>query len=571
MPLDILFTVCTMLSPRDLINLSRVDKTFCRTLTANNVSFVWKAVREADGEIEPPRGIPEYRWVDLLFGKSVCDFCPAKNVSVDWRLRRRVCKRCLKDNLISVSRVKKCFPDVDDDVLSLIPCTNAGPHSRGGYYWISDITDVRAKMNESEAQLGSSERLAEFKTQRKKLVEDANNDAERCETWVYANALKKMDESKSLKDERFSMIKTRLFELGYTERDVEGIRWQSSVMRDAELTSKGWGRIRPGLEAVIKENRARQARADRTTALYARAEIDILELPTENFVAEASFSDAVNELPILITDWQQRRGVDLRTLVAAQETGVDPLQLATTIFSCKCRDHAIITNRDLWQHRCVPYATYDRWDPCRPPLKDVDDLYDEFGKTGYPFEATGSAVADFLVQLASHDPATTTAEEMDNLNLQLVCAHHGVDEYSTVLGDTVYGLPIFTWRECVQYFSIYDPSSPLGLKSDFRLLTAEDERKKRQVVRAEGHVYSWGPWYSRGSAFFHCQHCSEHVDDPKPYECVTKHVQDVHGVDDPRMDRDLFLTPGADMPAAQRPPLFIVELEREQYMNPWLF
>ncbi|PBK72125.1 hypothetical protein ARMSODRAFT_953815 [Armillaria solidipes] len=606
MPLDILFTVCTMLSPRDLINLSRVDETFCRTLTANNVSFVWKAVREADGGIEPPRGIPEYRWVDLLFGKSVCDFCPAKNVLVDWKLRRRVCKRCLKGNLISASKVKKCFPDVDDNVLSLIPRTNAGPgkmHARGGYYWFSDITDVQAKMNELEAQLGSSERLAEFKTQRKKLVEDVNNDAERCRTWVYANARKKVDESESLRDERFSMIKTRLFELGYSERDVEGIRWQSSVMRDAELTSKGWGRIRPGLEAAIKENRVRQAKADRSTALYARAEIvravlktykqkilpvvwrempsfidvctfssfkDILELPTENSVTEASFSDAVNELPVLIADWQQRGEADLRSMVAAQETGeVDPLQLATTIFSCKRRDHVIITSRDLWRHRCVPYTNCDPWGiSYRPPLKGVDDLYHEFGNTGYSFDSTGSAVADLLIRLASRDPATTTADEMDSLNLQFLYAYHHVGEYSTVLGDTVYGLPILTWRECVQYYSIHDLGNLQNPKSDFRLLTAEDEPKKRRVVREEEYLYTWGPW---DSAFFHCQHCSEHVDDPKPYECVTKHVQDVHGVDDPRMDRDLFLTPGADMPAAQRPPLYIVECEREQYMDPWLY
>ncbi|PBL01641.1 hypothetical protein ARMGADRAFT_1071171 [Armillaria gallica] len=475
MPLDILFTVCTLLSPRDLISLSRVDETFCRTLTANDVSFVWKVVREGDGGIEPPRGIPEYRWVDLLFGKSVCDFCPAKNVLVDWKLRRRVCKRCLKENLISASRVKKCFFDVDDDVLSLIPRTNVGPgkmHARGGYYWISDITDVQAKMNELEAQLGSSERLAEFRTRQKKLVEDVNNDAERCKTWVYANARKKVDESESLRDERFSMIKTRLFEMGYSERDVEGIRWQSSVMRDAELTSKGWGRICPGLEAAIKENRVEQAKADRSTALYARAEIvravlktykqnllpvvwrqmpsfidvcafspfkDILELPTENSVTEASFSDAVNELPVLITDWQQRREADLRTMVAAQETGgVDPLQLATTIFSCKRRDHVIITSRDLWRHRCVPYTNCDPWGiSYLSPLKDVDDLYHEFGNTGYSFERTRSAVANFSVRLASRDPATTTAEEMDNLNLQFLHTYHHVGEYSTVSGDTV--------------------------------------------------------------------------------------------------------------------------------------
>ncbi len=62
-----------MLSPRDLINLSRVDASFCHTLTAHNVSFIWKAMREVERGIEPPRGVPEYRWVDLLFGKLICD------------------------------------------------------------------------------------------------------------------------------------------------------------------------------------------------------------------------------------------------------------------------------------------------------------------------------------------------------------------------------------------------------------------------------------------------------------------------------------------------------------------
>ncbi|KAK0490240.1 hypothetical protein IW261DRAFT_1431022 [Armillaria novae-zelandiae] len=576
MPLDILFTVCSLLSPRDLISLSRVDDTFCHTLTANNVSFVWKVAREAEGGIEPPRGIPEYRWVDLLFGKSVCDFCPAKNVLVDWKLRRRVCKRCLKENLISASKVKKSFPDVDDDVLSLIPCTNAGPgkiHARGGYYWISDITDVQAKIDE----LKSSEHLAEFRTQRKKLVEEVNNDLVRCRTWVYANAQKKEDESETLRDERFSMIKTRLFEMGYSERDVEGIRWQPSVIRGAELTSKGWNRIRPSLEAVIQEDRVRRAKADRSTALYARAENvravlktykqkflpvvwrqipsfidvctfppfkDILELPTENSVTEASFSDAMNEVPVLIADWQEREEADIRTMVAAQETeGVDPLQLATTIFSCKRRDHIIITSRDLWRHRCVCYTNCDPWGyNYRPPLKDVDDLYREFGNAGYCFDSIGSAAADVLIRLASHDPATTTAEEMDNLDLQFLYTHHGVGEYLTDLDGTIYGIPIFTWRECVQYCSVHNQGTGLGLKSAFRLLTAEDELKKRR-----------------------------HGDDPKSYECVTKHVQDVHGVDDPRMDRDLFLTPGADMPAAQRPPLYIVECDEEEYMDSWYY
>ncbi len=37
------------------------------------------------------------------------------------------------------------------------------------------------------------------------------------------------------------------------------------------------------------------------------------------------------------------------------------------------------------------------------------------------------------------------------------------------------------------------------------------------------------------------------------------------------MDRDLFLTPGADMPVAQRPLLYIVECEKEEYMDLWFY
>lgn len=56
-----------------------------------------------------------------------------------------------------------------------------------------------------------------------------------------------------------------------------------------------------------------------------------LELPAENVVIEASFVDAMNELPDLVTDWEQRREAELQVLVARQPTGwVDPLKLVTT-------------------------------------------------------------------------------------------------------------------------------------------------------------------------------------------------------------------------------------------------
>ncbi|PBK72123.1 hypothetical protein ARMSODRAFT_953812 [Armillaria solidipes] len=588
MPLDILFTICATLAPGDLVSLSRVDSNFCRTLTAKNVSFVWKAVREAEGGIEPPQGIPEYRWVDLLFGKSVCDICHGifrRNASVNWTLRRRVCTFCSKKNLISASRVRRRFPDVNADFLSLVPLTDAGPGhmcARRGYYWISDIADVEAKIKELEADLGSSERLAEFRTERKKLVEDMTKGAWKYEEWIHSNARKKAGESQRRIDERFSMIRARLLALGYTERDVNGIRWESSVTRDAELTSQGWNRTRPGLEAAINVNRIEQAKEDRSVALNSRAKIvegiiktykqqflpvvwremplfidictflpfrGILELPTDIVVTEASFADAMNELPNLTANWQRQRESELRALVPPQETGnVDPLKLATTTFSCKHGCRAIITSADIWRHTCATYPSYALGSVCYGQVRNVDDLYHNLGNTEPSFDMASSAVAESLVRLASRDPATTTAEEMDSLNVEFLDERIRTYTLTDKTG-SCRGRRVLSWRECVQGDTVH------GRGSDVYLLTPGDEVKKRSVVREEYRL----SWISR---LFHCQHCSGHLD-PQTYEDVTAHLKDVHAVDDPLMDRDLFLTPGEDMPAAQRPPLYIVESERD--------
>ncbi len=44
--------------------------------------------------------------------------------------------------------------------------------SSSGYYWISDIVNIQGEIKELESQPGSSEPLIEFRTNRKKLVED---------------------------------------------------------------------------------------------------------------------------------------------------------------------------------------------------------------------------------------------------------------------------------------------------------------------------------------------------------------------------------------------------------------
>ncbi len=181
---------------------------------------------------------------------------------------------------------------------------------------------------------------------------------------------------------------------------------------------------------------------------------DILELPTGSVVTEASFTDAMNELPNLIANWQRQRESKLRALVPPQETGnVDPLKLATTTFSCKDGCRAIITNVDIWRHSCATYPSCVLGSGCYGQVSNVDDLYYNLGNTELSFDMASSAVADSLVRLASRDPATTTAEEMDSLNVEFlddrICTYILADKTGSCRGRRV-----LSWRECVSAATI---------------------------------------------------------------------------------------------------------------------
>ncbi len=250
----------------------------------------------------------------------------------------------------------------------------------------------------------------------------------------------------------------------------------------------GWNSIRPGLEAAIQKYRALHAEEDRSNSIRQRTDVlnsmyktykqqflpviwrempalvdicmfpvfkAIIERPTEENVTEGSFTEAMSELPTLIADWQQRRDTELRALIPALETQnpsqaaygsanvVDPLKLATTVFSCERRCPAMFAT-DIWRHRC---ASRQQFYFNNGPIKDVDDLYSRLGNSKLSFDAPGSAVAASLIRLASRDPTATTAEEMDSLDLHYLYINDGHCMYMAT--GFFPRWPVLSWRECV--------------------------------------------------------------------------------------------------------------------------
>ncbi|KAK0455647.1 uncharacterized protein EV420DRAFT_1692246 [Desarmillaria tabescens] len=395
--------------------------------------------------------------------------------------------------------------------------------------------------------------------------------------------------SRGVQEKRFSKIKEHLLELGYTEQDVRGIKYNQSADRDNELTSRGWNMIRSGLEAKIQQNCVQQAKVECRATLYKRANIvkgllktykqnflpiiwqdmppyidvcmfpmfkAILNHPTEDNVMEDSFADAMNELPDLIADWQQRREADLWTAVTTHfqpADGIDPLKLAIAVFSCKskeCPGH--FTNTDIWQHQCPSHGSSNNtWYSSVSEIQNASDLYKNLGYWELSFDTMRSAKVADVVCLASRDPATTTAEEMDVLDFRFVTLDCRVQEYASVGGNvTLHGRPVLSWQLLFKAWGL----------GEVHLLMPEDKAKKQHVLRR--------PWRQKYSVFC-CQHCSDNLDNPKSYEEVTGHARDMHGIDTPKINHDLFLTPGAEL--LEELPLYILEFEKPRTSWPSYF
>lgn len=59
-----------LLHPKDLLNLSRANKNFRRTLYSPAMNTMWKAKREEFEGPEPPSNYTEAKWFSFLFNTT---------------------------------------------------------------------------------------------------------------------------------------------------------------------------------------------------------------------------------------------------------------------------------------------------------------------------------------------------------------------------------------------------------------------------------------------------------------------------------------------------------------------
>ncbi|PCH40493.1 hypothetical protein WOLCODRAFT_24140 [Wolfiporia cocos MD-104 SS10] len=199
MPLDILHLILGLLDPRELLSLTRTNRAFRQTLLADNARPIWKSARMhwPGGSPDCPPDISEARWADLLFGDAKCDMqgCKSEDVPVNFTLRRRVCRACMKEHLVSKRIYRRVYPKYDKSILYLIPSGNDGCRSqfwerkRCEYYWDGDIQNMAKQVANYQEDIKSGKAGAEdaflsFKSARTAYVESVTEHAQVCMDWL---------------------------------------------------------------------------------------------------------------------------------------------------------------------------------------------------------------------------------------------------------------------------------------------------------------------------------------------------------------------------------------------------
>ncbi|KAJ6595671.1 hypothetical protein DFH09DRAFT_1135288 [Mycena vulgaris] len=603
-PLDVLLEIFIQLEPKDLILLARTNHAFRGQLLSRASNNIWKKARENIDGPDCPDDFSEQRWAHLLYAEAKCESCGARNIQrVDFGLRRRVCTRCLKANLVVTSSFSKHFPHLEDTILDLIPYTNIGGFahghpSRSKFYWKPDIENMTQKLAIHERDIhmrviGARKRLEDFTAERIALVATAVEHAEICNDWSRQSAIRRQNEEILKCDQRSNAIKDKFVTLGYTEVDISCIRHHSSVRQTSQLTDRVWNKIYPELEPLIQATRDRRLKAERAALIAARTLLaediykgykktlvparwrylpglyEILQLPAFDIVVNAPddvnvdlthFKEAADALPGFVVSWAAIRKTELVQLIESVGTtspgpldaqdgllssvatlNTQSLDLATSVFACA-------------QHPCsgypAPRLAIIGWEAaaghqCRLSSYHFSSRAHNLIETILKFSKAGSTAAASLVTLAALNEKQATCTEMDGLDLRFLCLACPV----RAAPNNKQSYNAFSWRAAVSHFLAVNHSAPL-----WRLL---NNAETQQVKADEGSdpTLSWS-----------CNHCPQFLDEYHTFSHITDHVKAVHAIVNPTAPADLFRYLDLPRPPvaflAARPPILQYRCKR---------
>ncbi|KAJ7176242.1 hypothetical protein C8R43DRAFT_1197867 [Mycena crocata] len=515
MHLDILFEVLSHLHPIELVHVSRTSKTFRALLHSPSADSTWRNTSLLRDPLpECPPEISARRWVKLLFGEQICDYCGTPNTVPDYTIRRRLCTPCLDWNLqINVAGYDGAGGTPEDDDV----------YTETERSWATDIAEV-AELYECHKAANDPAALEQFIRMRKAVVKDVEEVATTCDAWSRQILLDARYRDESNLDRLVPRVKKRLLREGWEKTDIDDAYMDicrcPQLYRIRRLGSKRWHKVRPHIFPLVSASRDVRIARERellikdrkvvvTVAALASLRTPIpgskyafyppplaLETfpPFEVLINDPSdaplmpddprLDAALADAPALVEKWCNDAEAHLASILPQPSGDRRALARATSVFVCTGPKSGPTVAIALEETR----AQMHWW----PSAERVE------------FSERGSAAARDLVLLLGLDPETATASDMDNQDARFICGGCRLPKREAL-----------SWRDCVRHAE-NNLHTPWLLLSP---LAAADVRRR------EDHEYPVHEWA--------CTLCNEQLPSFARHTNTLEHVRSEHEIDRP--------------------------------------
>ncbi|KAF7351734.1 F-box domain-containing protein [Mycena sanguinolenta] len=450
MHIDIVLEILGYLHPLELVQVSRINKSFRDLLEAPMTNMIWRKAflidDDPDSESDSPDDqlpqCPSYisgrHWTKLLFGPQTCWECGKADTEPDYIIWRRVCRTCAEGNLVDT------IPgyDVAHELNSTVHRTMlyANDDQERGKLWLSDGLAVAA-------QYEASTEKDHFIEEQHALVAKNSKLANECESWAWNTRVKyRRIYADRLRRVTSSVLK-RLISEGFDERDVKASSYDFSdcevLYRKRRLTSKLWNRARPEAVECVIVAQTRRLKYERDIRVGLRKEaitataLIKLRTPVPNLQhayyppphtihTTPQFCAAFADAPAFIEAWANETQAHLVSLLPGAQTAEKPdfrlLDRATSVFTVHKTNTRSTDLAIGWREA----RAHLHWFQGRPQFALPGSLV--------AFNPRGSAVAAELATLLGMDPETATAADMDKANERFSAARQREepDDYSNI-------------------------------------------------------------------------------------------------------------------------------------------
>ncbi|KAG7085467.1 hypothetical protein E1B28_003028 [Marasmius oreades] len=463
LPVDVFLEIAKELTPPDLLNLSRTNKSLRNHLMSRQNHVLW---RESLANIPDlpalPPGMTEPSYVNLLFSTK-CHLCSSGHSSPYWECRLRCCTKCINEAFIEKAILMAdgqfSFLASNADLLKVIPQRAPGIYLRSAVEnFCFELDEVVG--NEEQFSMWHKAKIDEHSA----LVEHAKQ----CQKWAKSQNDKKKAERAAIRARRLEQAKERLSKLGWgKEMENTDFLKHPFFRQNKEFDEGAWERAKDGLierlnkikdeaQGIIADIRVQRCNVIQDTyndlrsrnplsilpslgdLLSCRLINDLLERRPFNKLTTADVSSVLNltspSFSLLVEKWRAAKDLQLFQILRKANPSIltpSEFNLATTVFRCNDADCGQpLQYPDVLIHPCTSSpafrfskdmggtpSRFTSSETCRKVGSDPWNL----GGNRISFHEDASANARAIVNACGLDPKEATVSEMNMKNPVIEC------------------------------------------------------------------------------------------------------------------------------------------------------